>query len=98
MVPRPQSGLCWDQITGMVATSDRTVPCPQGILVPDSHTNRDKVAVVYDKGNPPPEITVKEISGSVTSVLADGVAVAVVARATGPGLSAKDVLLVERTL
>lgn len=95
---RSENGLCWDQITGMMAAPGYHVPCPQGILVPDAITNRDKVAVVYDKGNPPPEITIKMISGSVTSVLADGVAVAVVARAAGPALSAEDVLLVERTL
>ena len=59
---------------------------------------RDKVAVVYDKGDPPPHITVQEISGTVSSVHADGVAVAVVARATGPDLLAEDVLLVERSL
>lgn len=91
-------GLCWDQVAGLLSHGSYAGPTPMGILVPDRYTKRDKVAVVYDKGDPPPRITVQEISGTVSSVHADGVAVAVVARATGPDLLAEDVLLVERSL
>lgn len=99
MIAQPhESGLCWDQVTGLMPFPDRAQRSPQGILVPNSRTKRDAVAVVYNKGAPPPEITVKAISGSVTSVLADGVAVAVVAHAKGPDLTPEDVLLVEQSL
>ncbi len=90
--------LRWDEAAGLMQMPRKKQAQPQGAFVPDSRTNRDQVAVVYDKGNPPPEITIRAISGSVQSVLADGVAVAVVAHAAGPGLSAEDVLLVERTV
>lgn len=90
--------LRWHEAAGLTQAPHLKQAAPQGAFVPDSRTNRDHVAVVYDKGNPPPEITIRAISGSVQSVLADGVAVAVVAHAAGPGLSAEDVLLVERTV
>jgi len=67
-----------------------------GALVPDGQGDTDHIAVVYDKGEVPPEITIKQISGSVHSVLADGIAVAVIARASGTAPSPEDVLLVER--
>lgn len=86
------SHLRWDCAT---AAHDRQ-PEPQGILVPDAAHKCDKVAVVYTKGHTPPEITVQTISGAVQTVLADGIAVAVVARASGPMISPEDVLLVER--
>ena len=65
-------------------------------LVPHSDDGCDHIAVVYKKGDAPPEITIHEVSGSVHTVCADGVAVAVVARADGPAPQADDVLLVER--
>ncbi|MEH6829333.1 hypothetical protein [Sulfitobacter sp.] len=68
----------------------------QGALVPDSRGEADHIAVVYDKGDTPPEITIKQVSGSVHQVFADGIAVAIVARAFGDAPSASDVLLVER--
>ncbi|KIN64767.1 hypothetical protein Z946_3659 [Sulfitobacter noctilucicola] len=92
------SNLCWDRAAGMPQAHDKSEAAPQGMLVPDSSTDHDKVAVVYDKGAPPPEITIRTIAGNVHSVLADGVAVAVVARAAGPGLSVEDILLVERAV
>ena len=70
----------------------------QGALVPDSLHNSDHIAVVYNKGDTPPEITVHEVSGCVHKVCANGVAVAVVACSSGPALHAEDVLLVERTV
>lgn len=69
---------------------------PEGALIPDGADHEDKIAVVYDKGDNPPTITITEVSGDVQTVLADGVAVAVVACADGPKLTVKDVLLVER--
>jgi hypothetical protein len=90
--------LSWDHAANMMPYAARTEPCPQGLLVPDTINKRDQIAVVYDKGNPPPEITIQAISGTVHSVLADGIAVAVVARATGPAPQVDEVLLVERSL
>lgn len=71
---------------------------PQCALVPDSAENTDHIAVVYDKGDTPPKITIHEVSGSVHTVCANGVAVAVVASANGPAPRVDDVLLVERAL
>ena len=92
-------GLCWDKTTGLAQQSEANQePLPKGILVPDSQTNSDKVAVVYQRGTPPPQITVQEISGTVTSVHANGIPVAIVARAKGPDLTPEDILLVERMI
>jgi hypothetical protein len=87
-----QNQLRWDCATGMYDKH----PAPQGVLVPDNAFKHDQVAVVYNKGDTPPKITVKSISGDVQTVLANGIAVAVVARASGPMISPEDVLLVER--
>jgi len=87
----------WDHAASLMpvgAASERT---PQGALVPDMLHDCDQIAVVYDKGQTPPEITITQVSGSVHTVLADGIAVAVVARASGPAPSVEDVLLVERS-
>jgi hypothetical protein len=69
---------------------------PKGALVPDRTGEIDHIAVVYDQGETPPEITIRHISKTVHTVLANGIAVAVVARAYGKAPSASDVLLVER--
>ncbi len=69
---------------------------PQGALLSDEVNGEDKIAVVYDHGAPPPEITISQTAGNVQTVLANGVAVAIVACADGPDLSAEDVILVER--
>jgi hypothetical protein len=71
---------------------------PQGAIVPSVEGDDDHIAVVYDKGETPPEITIQQVSGSVHTVLANGVAVAVVARATGIPPSPSDILLVERSV
>ncbi len=91
-------GLCWEKATGITPRPQSNEQSPQGALVPNTIHNYDQVAVVYDKGQTPPEITIREVSGSVHTVLADGVAVAVIARASGPAVSAEDVLLVERVI
>lgn len=90
------SHLCWDQVTGIPVLGDLKKGDREGALVPDISQMRDQVAVVYNKGETPPEITISDVSGSVQTVLADGIAVAVIATADGPALSAEDVLLVER--
>jgi hypothetical protein len=90
------STLRWETATAVYPMNNAKAPFPQGVLVPDEAANCDQIAVVFDKGQTPPEITIKQISGSVHTVLADGIAVAVVARAAGPAPSAEDVLLVER--
>ena len=71
---------------------------PQCALVPDGEEDKDHIAVVYDKGDTPPEITIHEVSGSVHTVCANGVAVAVVASAHRPAPRVDQVLLVERAL
>ena len=88
----------WAGATGLAPALRENEDVPQGALVPDMARDCDQVAVVYNKGETPPEITVKEISSSVQTVLADGVAVAVIASAFGPTISPDDVLLVERCL
>tara|TARA_R110002072_G_scaffold261831_7_gene420617 strand:- start:1289 stop:1639 length:351 start_codon:yes stop_codon:yes gene_type:complete len=90
-------GLRWDCAAGMTGASARGMTGPQGALVPDTLHDCDQIAVVYDKGQRPPEITIARVSGTVHTVLADGVAVAVVARANGPAPSVADILLVERS-
>ncbi|WP_300031064.1 hypothetical protein [uncultured Roseobacter sp.] len=72
------------------------VPGPEGALIHDDDASSDRVAVVYDQGETPPEITVTNAGNCIQTVHANGVAVAVVARAEGPRLTADDVLLVER--
>ena len=90
------SRLDWNEATGLMPVSAHGDPGLQGALVPDTLQDRDQVAVVYNKGDQPPEITIHKISGTVHSVLANGIAVAVVARASGPAPTVDDVLLVER--
>ncbi len=89
--------LRWENAAGLTHSSKTNQATPQGAFVPDTMHDCDQVAVVYNKGDNPPEITIREVSGSVHTVLANGVAVAVIARASGPALSADDVLLVERS-
>jgi hypothetical protein len=69
---------------------------PEGALVAGEAEEDGRIAVVYNHGDTPPEITIAETAGRVQTVMADGVAVAIVARADGPGLTTDDVLLVER--
>lgn len=70
---------------------------PEGAIIPDAIEEiADKIAVVYDRGNAPPNITITNVSGHVQTVHADGIAIAVVASAAGPRLTEEDVVLVER--
>lgn len=92
-----QAGLQWDSATSLASQNALDQNCPQGSLVPDTLHNCDQIAVVYNKGQTPPHITVKQVSGSVHTVLADGIAVAVVASASRPTLNPDDVLLIERS-
>lgn len=90
------SGYDWSQAKGLMPIVNDNDTSPQGAIVPDQNQNWDHIAVVYSKGNTPPEITVQEVSGSVHTVFADGQPVAVVARSGGSAPVASDVLLVER--
>lgn len=88
----------WDRAGSLLPTAaERHDHGPMGALVPAGLRDTDKIAVIYDKGQTPPTITIQEVSGSVHKVMADGVAVAVVACASGPAPSKEDVLLVERS-
>ena len=68
----------------------------QCALIHDRSAENDRVAVVYDRGDTPPHITVTEVSDGVQAVHADGVSVAVIACAMGPRIRPDDVVLVER--
>lgn len=69
---------------------------PEGVFIPDENAADNKVAVIYDKGQTPPTITISDASACVQTIMANGIAVAVIACSTGPRLSSDDVLLVER--
>lgn len=88
--------LRWDCATGLTPLHYQSQHSLQGMLVPDIEQEIDRVAVVYEKGNPPPEITIRQVSGFVHTVLANGLPVAVIARAVGPAVSIDEVLLVEQ--
>lgn len=93
----PTQASRWERAASLLPIGAATQPGPQGALVPDGQRDVDQIAVVYDKGQTPPEITIRTVSGSVHTVLADGVAVAVVGCASGPAPNKEDVLLVERS-
>lgn len=69
---------------------------PEGALIQDEQADEDRIAVVYDSGETPPEITITETAGSIQTICANGVAVAIIACADGPRLTVDDILLVER--
>lgn len=87
--------LNWTEATGMPG-HDNATDAPMCALVPNPVQECDQVAIVYDKHQGPPEITVNKVSGFVQTVLANGIAVAVIASASAPLLTPDDVLLVER--
>ncbi len=97
-LPSRPSPRDWMEAYGLLPCARDPQDGPQCALVPDSVEDNDHIAVVYDKGDTPPEITIHEVSGSVHTVFANGVAVAVVASANGPAPRVDDVLLVERAL
>ena len=92
------TGLEWETATSLTSKDAREQIAPMGSLVHDSRHNCDQVAVVYNKGQTPPRITVTQISRSVHTIHADGVAVAIIAGASRPTLDPADVLLVERSV
>lgn len=69
---------------------------PEGALITGDTAEEGKIAVIYNRGDTPPEITITGNAGAVQTILANGMAVAVVARADGPQLTSEDVMLVER--
>ena len=87
------NGPQWHLATGLERC--RGASGPRGALVPDGRLEDDRIAVVYDRGQKP-RITVEAICATVHKVLADGIAVAVVARASGQAPREDDVLLIER--
>lgn len=72
--------------------------CPEGAIVPDGRKEEDRIAVIYDSRETPPEITIHCSERQVQTVMANGVAVAIVACADGPLLTVDDILLVERVV
>jgi len=91
-----QPSYQWHQAKSLMSASDPFQTGLQGALVPDSQHEYDHIAVVYNRGDTPPEITIKQISGGVHQVLANGIAVAIVAKTEGRAPTPDDVLLVER--
>ena len=70
---------------------------PEGAVIETSHgTTQSRIAVYYDHAAKPPVITISRATWPVQTVLADGVAVAVVAGAHEPELQAEDVILIAR--
>jgi hypothetical protein len=98
MASSTKSHYAWSKAKSLMPLQAEYERGPKGALVPDIEGDTDHIAVVYDKGDTPPEITITQVSGSVHTVLANGIAVAVVARSTGEAPSASDVLLVERSV
>jgi len=98
MASSKHSHYAWSQAKGLLPRQAEGETGPKGALVPSNEGKDDHIAVVYDKGDTPPEITIEAVSGSVHKVLANGVAVAVVARATGGAPTPSDILLVERSV
>jgi len=96
--PNPSHRYEWSQAKSLMPPQAHCERGPMGALIPDAHGEADHIAVVYDKGETPPEITIKQVSGSVHTVLANGIAVAVVARSNGIAPCVADVLLVERRI
>lgn len=88
----------WSRAKGLMPRHSQTETGPQGALIPDVDEDHDHIAVVYNAGEAPPEITIKQVSGMVHTVLANGIAVAIIAKATGKAPSPSDVLLVERSV
>ena len=71
---------------------------PEGVIIRDGLEDEDRIAVIYDSRDTPPEITIAATAGQVQIVMANGVAVAIVACADGPRLTVDDILLVERVV
>ena len=94
--PPKSSRYEWSQAKSLMPRTARYEKGPQGALIPDIDEAFDHIAVVYDEGENPPEITIKEVSGTVHTVLANGIAVAVIAKTSGKMPSVSDVVLVER--
>ncbi len=100
MAPSPHTPTSpqyeWSQAKSLMPAQAHCERGPKGALIPDAHGEADHIAVVYDKGDTPPEITIKQVSSSVHTVLANGIAVAVVARLNGTAPRVSDVILMER--
>lgn len=94
----PNDRYKWSCAKGLMPRHCEAGAGPQCALVPDVEDEHDYIAVVYDAGEAPPEITVKQVSGMVHTILANGIAVAVIAKATGKAPTPSDVLLVERSV
>lgn len=99
MTPPPRTPRYeWSQAKSLMPLTARYEKGPQGALIPDTDAGFDHIAVVYDEGEQPPEITIKQVSGTVHTVLANGIAVAVIAKASGKVPCVSDVVLVERSV
>ncbi|MGB7244051.1 MAG: hypothetical protein WBC93_18445 [Sulfitobacter sp.] len=88
----------WDGAAEMMPLSVTHGHGPEGAFLPDVARKADQIAVVYDSDETPPAISIWHVSQSVCAVMANGVAVAVVACANGPSLKAEDVVLVARSV
>ncbi|WP_282061969.1 hypothetical protein [Roseobacter litoralis] len=72
-------------------------PGPEGAVIETGRgADHGRIAVYYDHVDKPPEITISRSTWPVQTVLADGVAVAIVAGANEPELHKEDVVLIAR--
>lgn len=71
---------------------------PQAAVMGGNTPEEGRIAVIYNRGERPPEITVTQQAAQVQTVHANGVAVAIVAKAEGAEITARDILLVERVV
>ena len=69
---------------------------PEGAVIATKQAQCGQIAVYYNHADRPPEITISRTAWPVQTVLADGVAVAVVAGAKEPVLHKEDVMLIAR--
>lgn len=90
--------LCWEAATGLPTAQEEWSDEYLAALVPDSDEKHDHVAVIYQGGKEPPQITIDQVSDQVHTVFANGIPVAVVASADGYAPAPEDVLLVEHFL
>ena len=83
--------------SGRVQKLEISAP-PEGILFDGETGDEGKIAVVYNGGEAPPKITVMDSCDRVQTVLANGIAVAVVVRPKETPLKPDDVMLLERLI
>ena len=60
-----QPNYKWSQAKSLMPRTAQYEKGPQGALIPDTDESCDHIAVVYDEGENPPEITIKHVYGKI---------------------------------